>query len=182
MLHTALLLAVVAVAQSEIETKYDKFDDETRYYFQLGRQFNGDEYRSLSLHADQKGEQRRRFSDSETITLLVYRSGRGWLYLNDHDVVVMEGRNRFVIRTDYDSKIDEKDHKCNEYVHIEMHISEAKKRMESGKDWEIKIGVEEPFPIGPVTRKKIKEFLDFIQDAKLEDKKKEDPPKKKGFE
>jgi hypothetical protein len=158
-----------AVSAGEIEVKYDKFDDETSYFNPIDHQYEGKEYRNLSLHANHKGEKRRRFDDSETITLLVTRRGDGWLYLDDHDVIVMEGRNRFVIETDYDNKIDSKDHKCYEYVHILMPISEARKRLASRRDWEIKIGTEQPFSLDEATRKKIAAFLDYLQEPSLKE-------------
>jgi hypothetical protein len=157
-----------AISQPEIDVQYDKFDDETRYNNGIDDQYDGKEYRALSLHANHKGEKRRRLDDSEVITLLVYRRGHDWLYLKDHDVIVMEGRDRFVIRTDYAHEIDNKDPKCNEYVHILMPISEARKRLASGRDWEIKIGTERPFSLDGAMRKKIAAFLNYLQEPSIE--------------
>jgi hypothetical protein len=44
-----------------------------------------------------------------------------------------------------------------------MTVEQAKERLASGKDWEIKIGFHETIPLGPKTRRKIQEFIDYVQ-------------------
>ncbi len=171
MVSTALLVTALVVSQSEIETKYDKFRDMTSYYQLLGRSQNGEETQRLSIAAHHKGEERQATKDSDHIALFIYRRGPGWRYLEHHDVIMMEGRNRFAIDSTYDSKIDEGE--CTEHITIDMRTSEAKKGLESGKDWEVKIGFRDPIPIGSVTRKKIKEFLDYVQYSPSQEKKAE---------
>jgi len=183
MLHTALLLAVVAVSQSEIETRYDKFRDYTAYSRKLGEIQDGDDTVSLSVSALHEGERRKAISDSGEITLYVFRSSPRSRYLNNHDVIVMEGLNRFKTESRYSRDISKDGDRVYEDVNIDIRVGEAKEHL-SGKDWEVKIGFEKPIPVGQVTRRKIKEFLDYIQapsvDKEDQDKPKEEPLRKNG--
>lgn len=184
-LHAALLLAVVVVADGKIETSYDKSHNYTLYLYHLGIIEEGETYQSLSVSASHDGEEPKKIPDNDTLAFLVYKTGPDWKYLKNHDVIVTEGRNRLKVLAKYESEINRKNHERVESIHFEMTLAEAKKGLESGNNWEIKIGREDPIPVGPVTRAKIKEFVEHIQsgpDGKERSKRKEDKPKKKGLE
>jgi hypothetical protein len=164
MFPTLALFAVSVLAQSGIETKYDKFRDYTAYRMDLGKTEDEDDGgHDFSLSAHHKGEERKALGESDSVTLLVYHYGPRWLYLQQHDVIMMEGRNKFDIETHYAHDLSIKYNEVNEFIHIQMTIGEARKRLKSGKDWEIKIGYKEPLPLGPKARRRILEFLDFVQ-------------------
>jgi hypothetical protein len=185
MLHAALLLAVVAVADDKIETSYDKSHNYTSYLYHLGIIEEGEEYQSLYVSAIHDGEERKKIPDNDTLGFLVYKTGPDWKYLKNHNVIVMEGRNRLKILAKYESEINRKNHECVERIEFEMTLAEAKKGLESGHNWVIKIGNEDPIPVGRVMRAKIKEFVEYIQsgpDGKERSKRKEDKPNKKGLE
>jgi hypothetical protein len=164
MFSATLLVAASIVAQSDIETKYDKFDDATTYTVLLEKTRDDDDSHFMVLACRHKGEGRKPMPGSKDISLQIAHFGPRWLYSEKHDVKMMEGRNRFVLlETDYEKSVDDKDGRAKEFIHIDMTIAEGRKRLESGKDWEIKIGDREPISLGDKTRKKIKAFLDHVQ-------------------
>jgi hypothetical protein len=167
MFSATLLVAASVVAQSDIKTKYDKFEDYTSYSVLLEKREDPDDsdvsyYIGLSCYHE--GEERKPMPGSKEITLRIARFGPRWRYSEDHDVKMMEGRNRFdVSRTKYEKSVDDELRKRFENISIYITIAECRKRLESGKDWEIKIGLEEPLSLGQKTLNKIKAFLDYVQ-------------------
>jgi hypothetical protein len=164
-----------AVSQHDIETNYDKFRDYTAYTKELQYIIGKDDGERITIYlfATHNGEERKRLLPDDEVTLMIYRRGKRWRYLKDHEVIMMEGRNRFKIETDYSESMDDKNHGVNEHIHASMTIEEARKRLESGRNWEIKIGVEEPIQFARNTLKKIKEFLDYLQSSDASGKKTE---------
>jgi hypothetical protein len=69
----------------------------------------------------------------------------------------MEGDNRFVIETNYNSDVGSKE--VYELIHITIALEEAKNGLKGGKDWELKIGPYDPLTLGPVARRKIGDFI-----------------------
>ncbi len=163
-MFSAIVLATVSVlSQSGIVTKYDKFRDYTSYRMNVARAENDGDVHVCSVNAYHSGEEKKALKDSDSIMLLVYHYGPRWLYLRDHDVIMMEGQTKFAIEQDYSGEVDRKNEGVDEFIHITMSIEEAKTRLKSGKDWEIKIGLEEPRSLGRIERKKIAEFIAFVQ-------------------
>jgi hypothetical protein len=154
------------LAQSGIETEYDKFRDFTFYRLDLGEMGDDEDEagtHAFSISALHAGKERKPIADSDPIRLGILRSGRRWRYIDRHDVIMMEGDNRFKIRSYYKGELDSKNAEVNEYFGITMTAGQAKERLASGQDWEIKIGFWDPIPLGPKTRRKIQEFIDYVQ-------------------
>jgi hypothetical protein len=164
MFSAVTVVAALLVSQSDIETEYDKFYDYTDYTLKLGRVVEDEDFagvHTFSVSATHRGKDRKAIADSDTFDLMIMRRGRTWRYLKDHKVIVMEGDNRFVIETNYDSDVGS--NAVYEFFHIRVALEEAKNRLKSGKDWEIKIGFSDPLTLGPVARRKIGDFIHYIQ-------------------
>jgi hypothetical protein len=149
--------------RTEIRSSYDKFDDTTSYRVHLGDFEEDKDYFSLSIRAWHKGEGRTKFRDNQFVSFTVYRKGPKLRYLDFQDVKLMQGRNNIKTIAIYRHEIDDEDHSGKEFFTIHAQISNLRIGLESDKDWEMKIGIDQPIPIGPAARKKIKEFLDYIQ-------------------
>jgi hypothetical protein len=164
MFSAIVMTAVSLLSQSGVETKYDRFRDSTSYRMDIAKAVSDDDTHTCSIHAHHRGEEKKALKDTDSIMLMVYHYGPRWLYLRDHDVIVMEGRTKFDIEQSYRGELDKKGDGVDEFIHITMSITEAKVRLKSDKDWEIKIGLEEPRSLGRIERKKIAQFIAFIQE------------------
>jgi hypothetical protein len=123
-----------------------------------------DNVHDFTLYYHHKGEGRVPARDSDRVNLMVYRYGKDWLYLKDHDVVMMRERDRFLIlRTAYENEIDSKYGTFDEFIHINLTIEEVKKHLKTRTPWEIEIGFKNPFTINPKALAKVAAFIEAIQ-------------------
>jgi hypothetical protein len=163
MLAAALLMTATVLGQID-QTTYDKFDDSTRYRTHLARVEGEDSVHGFFLFYHHKGEGRVPARDSGEVHLMVGRSGKDGLYLKNHDVAMMQGRERFQIsETRYDNEINSKYGKVHEFIQVSLTIEEIKKHLKTRTPWEIKIGVGDPLTIDPEALAKVAAFIEAIQ-------------------
>src|SRR4051794_18455319 len=116
-MFTMLLLAASMTGQ--IETRYEKFRDYTTYTMDLGTTKGDDSTHMFTVRYYHKGESRQPARDQDRVILNIFRYGPRWLYLQDHDAFLMQGRDRIrPEKTTYDSEFDPKDSEVNEFFNI----------------------------------------------------------------
>jgi hypothetical protein len=163
MLAATLLMTATVLGQID-KTKYDKFHDCTLHQLGLMKVEEEDNVHDFLLFYVHDGEGCVPASDSDMVDLAIVRSGMDWLYLKDHDVVMMQGRDRFrILETGYDNKINSKYGGFSEFIHIYLTIAEVKKHLKTRTPWEIKIGFKDPFTIDPKALAKVDAFIKAIQ-------------------
>ena len=97
------------------------------------------------------------------IYLNIYRFGKqsalGGQY---HDIRIMCGAERLVVLNErYSSDMDDGD--CNEHMSATIAITELGHCLALNRDLEVKVGIAEPWPLGPQAREKIKDYLTFLR-------------------
>jgi hypothetical protein len=148
--------------KSGIDTKYDKFDDYTMYSMHIwDNPYGKDDYR-FSVYITHKGEKPRRFEDSEMIKLSYHHVGPRAKFSEDDRVMVMQGRDRLKIKSHYSKSRDEDNGDTREVVWIEISLGEARKRVDIDENWEVKVGIESPYPFNRVCRQRLKRFIQYI--------------------
>jgi hypothetical protein len=161
-----LALSLSSQVSDKPVVKYDKFDDRTTIYINLGK-VPGEEAESritlLSAHDGKKPEKVDHRSD---LVFMIYRSGEDFKYKDDsiHEVRMVCGDER--IRTwlpYYESKAYGKI--CVENFAVHLNLMRAKDLLKTNKDWEVKIDLDDPFVLNAKYRAKMLTLIRFLEEG-----------------
>jgi hypothetical protein len=137
----------------------------TTYQLDLGQfEYEGGTLKFVVL-CHRRGEKPQARTDSDRLLLSVAWVGRYWRYTQDHDIYLVEGKTRFRLAATLYDNARALNGEVSELVTAVMTIEEAKRRLESGNDWEVKIGLDDPLTLGPKARANIERFIKTIQEG-----------------
>lgn len=163
-----LVLSLVSQVSDKPRIKYDKFKDNTYVAIDLMKVPGEEGYSNISMIASQKGKNPKKFDEDGWITIHLYRSGKDWRYLRDHETAVMCGDDHIPFwngkEPSYEHDIDDGD--CNESVGMTFSLDTMKSFLAKNQDWDIKIGSQEPFSLGARRRAKMRSFIKFLEEGR----------------
>jgi hypothetical protein len=167
MLNALIVCCLMAQAPAlppGTEVEYDKFDDYTHITLDLGEFTTGAGRHDPSIATNHKGKDPKA---ANLVAFFIDRYGSHWEYLKHHDVTIMCGDKRLKIRRQkYESETNPKadvDEYCEEHFFITVAAQDMQDILELNKDLEVKIGIHEPFTIGPKSRDKMLKFVKAVQ-------------------
>ena len=161
-------LSLIAQVSDKPRIKYDKFKDRTFISIDLMKVPGEEGYSNISMNTGHAGKNPKKIDEDGWINVHIYRSGKNWRYLRDHDVAVMCGDDHIPFWKDkepsYDHDMDDGD--CNESVGMTFSLETMKRFLAKNQDWEIKIGSQDPFSLGTRQRAKMRSFIKFLEEGR----------------
>ena len=163
-----LILTLVSQVSDKPTIKYDKFKDRTFISIDLMK-LPGEEdgYSNVSVHTSLKGKNPKKIDEDGWISIHIYRSGKNWRYLRDHETAIMCGDDHIPFWHDrvpsYNHDMDDGD--CNESVGMTFSLETMKSFLAKNRDWDIKIGSQEPFSLGTRQRAKMRAFIKYLENG-----------------
>ncbi len=145
------------------ETEYDKSDNTTSIRLRLGGFTDEAGRHVMSVSNIHTGKEPRA---ADAIMLLIVRRGPRWEYVQSHDVKIMCGDQHVKIGEQYyDQDLDDKDpvNHWREVFVITFPSKDLQTTLERDRDLEVRIGTHDPFPIGPITRGRILQFVRAVR-------------------
>jgi hypothetical protein len=163
-------LQILGKPSDKPDVKYDKFDDVTVISTNLGKipGDDGTESRIL-LIASHEGKKPYKYKDARVL-IVFSRVGENLKWKDDtiHEVRMVCGDDRIPLwprlPEDYESKST--DTFCVESFSVRMNLKKVKEFLEKKRDWEIKIDFDDPFVLDAKTRKKMLEYVRFLEEGK----------------
>jgi len=149
------------------QVTYDKFEDLTAIQAMLRpRESPNKQFIVLALSAQHGGKAPRSFSDDAVVGFTVATFGTEQRYQEHHEVKMMCGDEHiplFAASSSYDCK---KGENCIEFLHVAMSLATMKKFLDRPDPWEVRLGIEKPFPLSQSERAWMAEFVEFLTNGK----------------
>jgi hypothetical protein len=151
-------------ASERPEVEYDEFHDSTRISMSLGKLPDEVNHSSMAIWAFHHGKKPAKFHESRLVYIDIYRRGKGWRFLDNHDLKIMVEYNHIPV-SGHSYKPDVDSVYCHEHIVLGVRLKTMKEFLAKQKDWEVKSGATDLLRVGSQARAKMLAFVRFLEEG-----------------
>jgi hypothetical protein len=147
------------------QVKYDEVHDSTHISLSLGKLPDEVYYSSVAIWAFHHGKPPAKFHENRLVYLDIYRRGKGWRFMSNHDVNILV-RNKHITLSGRSYKPDIDSGYCYEHIVLGIRLKIVKEFLAKRQDWEVRIGATDLFSVGSRTRTRMLAFVRYLSEGR----------------